>query len=186
MTKLVANWSYPTAVRFGAGRIAELAEACSAPASCSRCSSPMPASPSSTSPRARSTSCEKAALTAGALLRCEAQPGRDEPHRRRRGVSRPAAMTASSPSAAAAASTPASSSPSWPGRRGRSGISRISATGGRAPTPDAIAPIVAVPTTAGTGSEVGRAGVVTDEKTHTKKIIFHPKMMPKVVIAIRS
>jgi alcohol dehydrogenase len=47
---------------------------------------------------------------------------------------------------------------------------------------DGIAPIVAVPTTAGTGSEVGRAGVVTDEKTHTKKIIFHPKMMPKVAI----
>jgi alcohol dehydrogenase len=47
---------------------------------------------------------------------------------------------------------------------------------------DAIAPIVAVPTTAGTGSEVGRAGVVTDETTHTKKVIFHPKMMPKVVI----
>jgi alcohol dehydrogenase class IV len=45
-----------------------------------------------------------------------------------------------------------------------------------------IAPIVAVPTTAGTGSEVGRAGVLTDEKTHTKKIIFHPKMMPSVTI----
>src|SRR5947199_1483771 len=41
-----------------------------------------------------------------------------------------------------------------------------------------IAPIVAVPTTAGTGSEVGRAAVVTNEKTHTKKIIFHPKMLP--------
>ena len=46
-----------------------------------------------------------------------------------------------------------------------------------------IAPIVAVPTTAGTGSEVGRAGVVTDERTHTKKVIFHPKMMPKAVVA---
>ena len=45
-----------------------------------------------------------------------------------------------------------------------------------------IAPVVAVPTTAGTGSEVGRAGVVTDEATHTKKIIFHPLMMPKVAI----
>jgi alcohol dehydrogenase class IV len=45
-----------------------------------------------------------------------------------------------------------------------------------------IAPVVAVPTTAGTGSEVGRAGVLTDEKTHTKKVIFHPKMMPKIVI----
>jgi alcohol dehydrogenase len=46
-----------------------------------------------------------------------------------------------------------------------------------------IAPVVAVPTTAGTGSETGRAGVITDEATHTKKIIFHPKMMPRVVIA---
>ncbi|MGB9366593.1 MAG: iron-containing alcohol dehydrogenase [Xanthobacteraceae bacterium] len=41
-----------------------------------------------------------------------------------------------------------------------------------------IAPVVAVPTTAGTGSEVGRAAVVTNEKTHTKKIIFHPRMLP--------
>jgi alcohol dehydrogenase class IV len=46
-----------------------------------------------------------------------------------------------------------------------------------------IAPIVAVPTTAGTGSEVGRAAVVTDPTDHTKKIIFHPLMLPKVVIA---
>ena len=40
-----------------------------------------------------------------------------------------------------------------------------------------------MPTTAGTGSEVGRAGVITDETTHTKKVIFHPKMMPAIVIA---
>ena len=47
---------------------------------------------------------------------------------------------------------------------------------------DSIAPIVAIPTTAGTGSEVGRAGVITDERTHTKKIIFHPKMLPATAI----
>jgi alcohol dehydrogenase len=48
--------------------------------------------------------------------------------------------------------------------------------------PAGIAPVIAVPTTAGTGSEVGRAGVITDEASHTKRIIFHPKMMPRVVI----
>jgi alcohol dehydrogenase len=48
--------------------------------------------------------------------------------------------------------------------------------------PRGILPIVAVPTTAGTGSEVGRAGVITDEATHTKKVIFHPQMMPKATI----
>ncbi len=45
-----------------------------------------------------------------------------------------------------------------------------------------IAPIIAVPTTAGTGSEVGRAGVLTNAATHRKKIIFHPKLMPAVTI----
>ena len=48
---------------------------------------------------------------------------------------------------------------------------------------DKIVPIIAVPTTAGTGSEVGRAGVITHEASHTKKVIFHPKMMPAIVIA---
>ena len=39
-----------------------------------------------------------------------------------------------------------------------------------------------IPTTAGTGSETGRAGVFTNEETHEKKIIFHPKMLPEIVI----
>jgi alcohol dehydrogenase class IV len=46
-----------------------------------------------------------------------------------------------------------------------------------------MAPVIAVPTTAGTGSEVGRAAVITDVTDHTKKIIFHPRMMPVLVIA---
>lgn len=47
---------------------------------------------------------------------------------------------------------------------------------------DVIAPIIAVPTTAGTGSEVGRASVITNSISHVKKIIFHPKILPSVVI----
>jgi alcohol dehydrogenase class IV len=49
--------------------------------------------------------------------------------------------------------------------------------------PDGIAPVVAVPTTAGTGSEVGRASVIVKEDTHEKKIIFHPNMLPGIVIS---
>ena len=49
--------------------------------------------------------------------------------------------------------------------------------------PAGIAPIVAVPTTAGTGSEVGRASVILQEETHTKRIIFHPKILPGIVIS---
>jgi len=47
----------------------------------------------------------------------------------------------------------------------------------------AIVPIIAIPTTAGTGSEVGRASVILDEDKQTKKIIFHPKMLPGIVIS---
>ncbi len=48
---------------------------------------------------------------------------------------------------------------------------------------EGIAPIIAIPTTAGTGAEVGRASVILDETRHTKKIIFHPRILPGVVIS---
>jgi alcohol dehydrogenase class IV len=47
---------------------------------------------------------------------------------------------------------------------------------------ETMAPVIAIPTTAGTGSEVGRASVITDTAQRTKKIIFHPHMLPKLVI----
>lgn len=51
-----------------------------------------------------------------------------------------------------------------------------------APFNTLVAPLVAVPTTSGTGSEVGRASVITDVGSQTKKIIFHPNLMPPSVI----
>ena len=47
---------------------------------------------------------------------------------------------------------------------------------------DNIAPIIAIPTTAGTGSETGRASAIINKKTGVKKIIFHPKFLPSIVI----
>lgn len=47
---------------------------------------------------------------------------------------------------------------------------------------DTIAPVIAIPTTAGTGSEVGRASVITDSNAQRKRIIFHPRMLPVQVI----
>lgn len=51
------------------------------------------------------------------------------------------------------------------------------------PVDQPIPPIVAIPTTAGTGSEVGRSTVISDDATHAKKIMFDPQLLPKVVIA---
>jgi alcohol dehydrogenase class IV len=48
--------------------------------------------------------------------------------------------------------------------------------------PAGVLPVVAIPTTAGTGSEVGRGAVITDPATHRKRVIFHPTMLPRTAI----
>jgi alcohol dehydrogenase class IV len=182
MAKLTANWSYPTAVRFGAGRIAELPDACRA-AGIAR---PLLVTDAGLA-KLDITRRALDLLDAGGLpagLFSDVKPNPVEANL----VAGVAAFRAGGHDGVVAfgggsgldtgkliAFMAGQSRPVWDFEDVGDWWTRADA--------DRIAPIVAVPTTAGTGSEVGRAGVVTDERTHTKKVIFHPKMMPKVVIA---
>jgi alcohol dehydrogenase class IV len=179
---LRANWSYPTAVRFGAGRIVELPEACRA-AGISKPLFVTDAGLAKLEVTARALDIlQKAGLKAA--LFSDVKPNPVEPNLTA-GV---AAFRAGGHDGVVAfgggsgldlgklvAFMAGQTRPVWDFEDIGDWWTRADA--------ERIAPIVAVPTTAGTGSEVGRAGVVTDERSHTKKVIFHPKMMPKVVIA---
>ncbi|MDP5350182.1 MAG: iron-containing alcohol dehydrogenase [Paracoccaceae bacterium] len=179
---LRANWSYPTAISFGAGRIAELAEACAA----AGIKKPL---------LVTDKGLASLPITAAALDLMDAA-----------GLGR--AMFADvdpNPTeinlAAGVAAYKAGGHDGVIAFGGGSGLDLGKAVafmaGQTRPVWDyedigdwwtradaaAIAPIVAVPTTAGTGSEVGRASVLTNSVTHEKKIIFHPKILPSVVIS---
>jgi alcohol dehydrogenase class IV len=178
---LRGNWSYPTAVRFGAGRVAELAEACAA-AGMAR-----PLLVTDRGLAALPITARALDLTAAAGLGRAIFAGVDpNPHdgNLEAGV---AAYRAGGHDGVIAfgggsaldlgkliAFQAGQSRPVWDFEDIGDWWTRADA--------DAIAPVVAVPTTAGTGSEVGRAGVLTDRARHVKKVIFHPRMMPKVVI----
>jgi len=181
MSTPTANWSYPTAIRFGAGRVAELADACRA-ASISR---PLLVTDAGLAKLPITAATLELVKQAGlpAALFADVQPNPVESNVEA-GV---AAYRAGGHDGVIAfgggsgldvgkliAFMAGQSRPLWD-------FEDIGDWWTRA-HPDGIGPVVAVPTTAGTGSEVGRAGVVTQEATHTKKVIFHPKMMPKVVI----
>ncbi|MCB9994629.1 MAG: iron-containing alcohol dehydrogenase [Hyphomicrobiaceae bacterium] len=179
--QLVANWSYPTAIRFGAGRISELADACKA-AGITR---PLLVTDRGLASLPITQNAldilEKAGL--GRAMFSEVDPNPNE------------------------LNLEAGLKVYWDGHHdgvvafgGGSGLDlgKLIAfmSGQILPVWDfedigdwwtraeasKIAPIVAVPTTAGTGSEVGRAGVLTNSETHVKKIIFHPKLLPTVTI----
>ncbi len=181
MSTPTANWSYPTAIRFGAGRIKELAEVCRA-AGITRPLLVTDAGLAKLPITASTLDLLKEAGVPVALF-ADVQPNPVESNVGA-GV---AAFRAGGHDGVIAfgggsgldvgkliAFMAGQSRPLWD-------FEDIGDWWTRA-DPDGIAPIVAVPTTAGTGSEVGRAGVVTQESTHTKKVIFHPKMMPRVVI----
>jgi len=171
-----ANWNYPTAIRFGAGRIAELGDACR--------TLDMERPLLVTDPAlARMPMVEKAAAVAGAGLFCDihANPvGADIEaglaafyDGRHDGIVAFGGGSAIDVGKVIAFMS-AQSRPLWDFEDREDWWSRANIP--------AIAPVVAVPTTAGTGSEVGRAGVILDEDAGVKKIIFHPKMLPAIVI----
>ena len=182
MTKLVSKWNYPTTVRFGAGRIcrtARRARGCRHQAAAVRHRS-RPGEAAGRGQHAEDPRrCQGAAR---GVLRRQAEPGRIEPDGRHRGVQdgKHDGVIAFGGGSALdlgklIAFQAGQSRPIWDFEDIGDWWTRADA--------GAIAPIVAVPTTAGTGSEVGRAGVLTNEATHTKKVIFHPKMLPAIVIA---
>jgi alcohol dehydrogenase class IV len=181
MSTPTANWSYPTAIRFGAGRIKELAEACGT-AGITRPLLVTDAGLAKLPITAATMGLIKQAGVPVALF-ADVQPNPVESNVeagvaafRARGHDGVIAFGGGSglDVGKLIAFMAGQSRPLWD-------FEDIGDWWTRA-DPAGIAPIVAVPTTAGTGSEVGRAGVVTQESTHTKKVIFHPKMMPQVVI----
>jgi alcohol dehydrogenase class IV len=176
-----ANWNFPTAMRFGAGRIAELPGACRELG----IQRPLLVTDAGLAAAAITTSA-LASLTAGGLGAGLFSDIRPNPV----GANLEAGLAA------------------WRAGRhdgvvafgGGSGLDMgklIAFMSGqtepvwafedigdawRRADPAGIAPVIAVPTTAGTGSEVGRCGVLVDEAAHCKKIIFHPGMLPRLVI----
>ena len=179
---LEGNWSYPTAVRFGAGRIGELAEACKALGMTrpllvtdpGLAALPMVADATA----ANATAGIETAVFAEVRGNPVGQNVEDGVAAYRAG-GHDGVIAFGGGSALDAGKAVAlmigQERPIWDFEDVGDNWTRANA--------DAIAAIVAVPTTSGTGSEVGRASVITNEATHEKKIIFHPRMLPGVVIA---
>lgn len=177
-----ANWSYPTAIRFGAGRISELPQACQA-AGIKR---PLVVTDRGLAqmPIIQKTLDILEADGLGRSLFADVDPNPNEKNL----VAGVAAFKAGNHDGVIAfgggsgldlgkivAFMAGQSRPVWDFEDIGDWWTRADA--------DAIFPNIAVPTTAGTGSEVGRAGVLTNSETKEKKIIFHPKILPSVVIS---
>ena len=178
---VTANWNYPTQIRFGPGRIRELPEVCAA----FGIHRPLIVTDPGLAELAfvveAVRSCRDAGLVVEVFFRIKPNPvGRNVEdgvavyhagaHDGMICLGGGSAMDAGK----AIAFMAAQSLPIW--RFEDKGDNWKAAS-------SAIAPIIAIPTTSGTGSEVGRASVILDEDVHTKKIIFHPQMMPAMVIA---
>ena len=178
---LTGNWSYPTAIRFGAGRVRELPEACRELG----IRRPLLVTDAGLSAHAMVSgalrACEGAGLACATFSRVEPDPV--EVHvlegvRALKAGGHDGVIAFGGGSAMDAGKAVAfmagQSRPIWDFEDREDWWTRADESG--------IAPVVAVPTTSGTGSETGRAAAITDVRDRTKKIIFHPRMMPGRVI----
>ena len=178
---LTANWSYPTAIRFGAGRISEIADACET----AGIRKPLLVTDRGLAEMditARTLDLLDAAGLGRAIF-ADVDPNPNEKNAeagvtafREGGHDGVVAFGGGSglDLGKLVACRAGQTRPLWDFEDIGDWWTRADA--------DAIVPIVAVPTTAGTGSEVGRASVITNSETEEKKIIFHPKFLPAVVI----
>jgi len=180
--KLVGNWSYPTAIRFGAGRIKELPEACA------QMGIKRPLLVTDRGLAALPVTVQTLDLLEnsglGSDMFCDVDPNPNEKNlddglKAYREGGNDGVIAFGGGSGLDLGKMVAFMSGQT---RSVFDFEDIGDWWTRA-DPDGIAPIVAVPTTAGTGSEVGRASVITDSVSEVKKIIFHPKVLPGVVIA---
>lgn len=178
----VGTWNYPTAIRFGAGRVRELPEACAALGITrpllvtDRGLADLPPT------RAAVAALEGAGLAVARFCEVGTDPTGDEVMagvavlQRERADGVVALGGGSGLDAAKAIALMAHQTrPLWDFIDEGDNFTRVD--------PTAMVPCVALPTTAGTGSEVGRASVIRDEAARTKRIIFHPRMLPGQVIA---
>lgn len=178
---LTANWSYPTAIRFGAGRICEIGDACKA----SGISKPLLVTDRGLAEmeitKRTLDLLEQAGFARAMFAEVDPNPNGgnvEEGLKAYREGGHDGVVAFGGGSGLDLGKTLAfmagQSRPIWDFEDIGDWWTRADA--------DGIDPIVAVPTTAGTGSEVGRASVITKSDTHEKKIIFHPKMLPSIVI----
>ncbi len=179
---LKGNWNFPTTVRFGVGRITELADACKALGMKRPLLITDPGLAALPMIPAALKANEDAGIPTGLYSNVKPNPVasnveggvkvfRDGNHDGVIAFGGGSALDAAKVVAFMAGQT----RPMWDFEDVGDNWTRANEAG--------IAPIIAVPTTSGTGSEVGRAGVITNEETHIKKVIFHPRMMPAIVIS---
>lgn len=178
---LKGNWNYPTTIRFGAGRIAELPDACRELGIARPLLVTDPGLAQLPMVQQAIAHNEQAGVPTGLFSDIKPNPVgknvddgvrayRDGGHDGVIAFGGGSALDAGKAIAFMAGQT----RPMWDFEDIGDNWKAASAGG--------IAPIIAVPTTAGTGSEVGRAAVFLQETSATKKIIFHPKMLPSIVI----